>query len=109
MLFPDRRIPFLYDVVYSLYDGSGNLMDKVKSYLGMRKVSVDRPVKELKGFEKVYLEPGQTKSVEFEIDRAALSFFDAASHDWIAEPGEFKALVAASSDDVRGEVLFTLK
>ena len=81
----------------------------VQLYIQDMEASVDRPVKELKGFEKVYLEPGQTKSVEFEIDRTALSFFDAASHEWIAEPGEFKALVAASSDDVRGEVLFTLK
>ena len=37
-------------------------------------------------------------------DRQALSFFDAERHEWVAEPGEFKAIVAASSDDVRGEV-----
>ena len=70
---------------------------------------MDRPVKELKGFDKVYLEPGETKTVEFVIDREALSFFDAEKHEWVAEPGEFKALVAASSEDIRGEVSFRLK
>ena len=61
------------------------------------------------GFEKVYLEPGETKTVEFVIDREALSFFDADRHEWVAEPGEFKALVAASSEDIRAEVPFVLK
>ena len=81
----------------------------VQLYIHDVEASVDRPVKELKGFDKVFLEPGQTKTVEFEIDRQALSFFAADKHEWVAEPGEFKALVAASSDDIRGEVSFRLK
>ncbi len=81
----------------------------VQLYIHDVEASVDRPVKELKGFDKVFLEPGQTKTVEFEIDRQALSFFDADKHEWVAEPGEFKALVAASSDDIRGEISFRLK
>lgn len=90
---------------------TGNLAgaEVVQLYIQDLVASVDRPVKELKGFEKVYLEPGQTKTVEFVIDKSALSFFDADKHEWVAEPGEFKAIVAASSEDVRGEVLFTLK
>ncbi len=71
--------------------------------------SVDRPVKELKGLGKVYLEPGQTKTVSMTIDKAALSFFDAEKHEWVAEPGMFKAIVAASSEDIRGEAEFELK
>ena len=81
----------------------------VQLYIHDVEASVDRPVKELKGFDKVYLEPGQTKTVEFVIDREALSFFDAEKHEWVAEPGEFKALIAASSEDVRSEVSFRLK
>ena len=81
----------------------------VQLYIHDVEASVDRPVKELKGFDKVFLEPGQTKTVEFAIDREALSFFDAEKHEWVAEPGEFKALVAASSADIRGEVSFRLK
>lgn len=81
----------------------------VQLYIHDVEASVDRPVKELKGFDKVFLEPGQTKTVEFAIDREALSFFDAEKHEWVAEPGEFKALIAASSEDIRGEVSFRLK
>lgn len=81
----------------------------VQLYIHDVEASVDRPVKELKGFEKVYLEPGETKTVEFVIDREALSFFDADRHEWVAEPGEFKALIAASSDDIRSEITFELK
>ena len=81
----------------------------VQLYIHDVEASVDRPLKELKGFDKVYLEPGQTKTVEFVIDREALSFFDAEKHEWVAEPGEFKALIAASSEDIRGEVSFRLK
>lgn len=81
----------------------------VQLYIQDVEASVDRPVKELKGFEKVYLEPGDTKTVEFTIDRESLSFFDAERHEWVAEPGEFKALIAASSEDVRTVVSFVLK
>lgn len=80
----------------------------VQLYIQDVEASVDRPVKELKGFEKVYLEPGETKTVEFTIDRESLSFFDADKHEWVAEPGEFKALIAASSEDIRSSVSFTL-
>ena len=80
----------------------------VQLYISDKEASVDRPVKELKGFEKVWLEPGQTKTVEFEIDRDALSFYDEATHSWVAEKGEFEAKICASSDDVRSSVDFTL-
>ena len=80
----------------------------VQLYIADKEASVDRPVKELKGFEKVWLEPGQTKTVKFEIKRDALSFYDEATRSWVAEKGEFEAMVCASSDDVRSVVDFTL-
>lgn len=80
----------------------------VQLYISDKESSVDRPVKELKGFEKVWLEPGQTKTVEFVIDREALSFYDEVSGAWVAEEGEFEALVCAASDDVRSKVSFSL-
>ena len=80
----------------------------VQLYIADKEASVDRPVKELKGFEKVWLEPGQTKTVEFVIDRSALSFYDETSQSWVAEKGEFEALVCAASDDVRTRVSFVL-
>lgn len=81
----------------------------VQLYIQDAEASVDRPSKELKGFEKVWLEPGETKTVRFTIGRDALSFFDPEKHEWVAEPGTFKALIGASSADIRSEASFELK
>ena len=81
----------------------------VQLYIRDLKSSLPRPVKELKAFRKVTLAPGETADVEFEIGREALSFFDDARHAWVAEPGRFEALVAASAADIRGKVVFELK
>ncbi|HFK5508413.1 glycoside hydrolase family 3 C-terminal domain-containing protein [Elizabethkingia anophelis] len=78
-------------------------------YISDLKSSVPRPVKELKGFEKINLKPGEQKEVSFTIDKSALSFFDAATHQWVAEPGEFEALVGASSSDIKTKMKFTLQ
>jgi len=81
----------------------------VQLYIADRKSSLPRPVKELKGFEKILLQPGETKTVTFTIDVDDLSFFDPEKHEWVAEPGRFDAIVAAAADDVRGSVSFELK
>jgi beta-glucosidase len=78
-------------------------------YISDLKSSVQRPAKELKGFEKVFLNPGEEKEVTFTIDKTALSFFDADKHDWVAEPGDFEALIGNSSDAIKTKVKFTLK
>ncbi|WP_407499438.1 glycoside hydrolase family 3 C-terminal domain-containing protein [Elizabethkingia anophelis] len=78
-------------------------------YISDLKSSAPRPVKELKGFEKINLKPGEQKEVSFTIDKSALSFFDAATHQWVAEPGEFEALVGASSSDIKTKMKFTLQ
>ena len=81
----------------------------VQLYIADTEASVDRPSKELKGFEKVYLKAGEKKTVTFEIDAEDLSYFDADKHEWVAEPGEFHALFARSSGDVKADAAFTLK
>ena len=81
----------------------------VQLYVSDPKCKVDRPVKELKGFAKVYLEPGETKDVSISIGKDALSYFDAGAHEWVAEPGQFIAQVGAASDDIRSKVNFNLK
>jgi len=78
-------------------------------YIKDVKSSVPRPEKELKGFEKVFLNPGETKTVTFTIDKSALSYFDAGKHDWTAEPGEFEALIGNASDNITTKVKFTLQ
>jgi beta-glucosidase len=66
-------------------------------------------MKELKGFQKVTLAPGEEKVVSFTIDKSALSFFDDKKHEWVTECGEFEALIGASSADIKGKVKFELK
>jgi beta-glucosidase len=78
----------------------------VQVYVSAPESAVERPVKELKGFGKIFLEPGQTGDVTITLDKAAISYFDAAKHDWVAEKGTYKALVGASSADIRKEVEF---
>lgn len=78
-------------------------------YISDVKSSVMRPAKELKGFEKIYLNPGEQKEVTFTIDKTALSYFDSNKHDWVAEPGDFEALIGNSSDAIKTKVKFTLQ
>ena len=80
----------------------------VQLYIRDTEASVARPSKELKGFEKVYLQPGESRTLQFTLTRDDLSFFDAASHAWVAEPGEFHVLLGCSSADIRADVPFTL-
>ena len=80
----------------------------VQLYIRDSEASVERPSKELKGFEKVYLEPGESRRLEFSIGPDALSFFDADAHRWVAEPGEFHALLGTSSADIRADIPFKL-
>ena len=87
------------------YDGA----EVVQLYIADPEASIDRPAKELKGFEKVFLKAGQKKTVTFEIDAEDLSWFDADKHEWVAEPGEFQALFARSAGDVQTMVSFQLK
>lgn len=81
----------------------------VQLYIADKKSSLPRPLKELKGFKKIKLTPGESKEVSFVIDKEALSFFDDTKHAWIAEPGKFEAIIAASAADVKGVVPFELK
>jgi len=68
-----------------------------------------RPEKELKAFQKVALQPGETKTVHFTLDSEALSFYDPKQKQWVAEAGAFQVLVGSSSRDIRAKDSFTLK
>jgi beta-glucosidase len=60
---------------------------------------VERPIKELKGFEKVRLNPGETKHISLSLDHRALAYWDTKSNDWRVDPGEFKVYVGDSSEN----------
>ena len=81
----------------------------VQLYIADPVASIDRPVKELKGFEKVFLKAGEKKTVSFEIDAADLSFYDVVKGGWNAEAGEFQALIGPSSAAICQTVSFELK
>ncbi|RZJ73248.1 glycoside hydrolase family 3 C-terminal domain-containing protein [Flavobacterium sp.] len=81
----------------------------VQLYISDLKSSLPRPIKELKGFEKVSLKAGETKTVSITIDKSALSYFDDKKHDWVAEPGDFEAIIGASSTNIKSKVKFTLQ
>jgi len=81
----------------------------VQLYLTDVKAPVARPVKELKGFQKVSLLPGETKEVTFTVTADDLAYFDADAHRWTTHPGKYRAHVAASAADIASTVNFTLK
>jgi beta-glucosidase len=69
-------------------------------YVGAREPKVLRPVRELKGFQKVHLAPGQTQHVSLKLDRRSFSYFDAQSQSWKADAGSYRLQVGSSSVDL---------
>lgn len=78
-------------------------------YVSDKEASVERPVKELKGFQRVVLKPGETKTVNFRLDKRSMAFYDVNKKDWVAEPGEFEILIGSSSRDIRLKGAFVLE
>ncbi|MEG2219412.1 MAG: glycoside hydrolase family 3 C-terminal domain-containing protein [Muribaculaceae bacterium] len=89
--------------------GARKGQEVVQLYISDKQSSLPRPIKELKGFKKVELAPGEEKVVSFTITKEALSFFDDVKHEWIAEPGMFEAIIGASATNIKGIVTFELK
>ena len=102
----DDKISFTIPVKNT---GNREGAEVVQLYISDTKSSLPRPAKELKAFEKVYLKPGEEKNVTLTIDKTALSFFDADKHEWVAENGDFEAIIGASATDVKSSVKFKLK
>ena len=78
----------------------------VQLYISDPISSVDRPLKELKGFKKIKLEPNEKNLVKFQIKPEDLAFFDESSSEWKIEDGKFKVLIGSSSSDIRLESEF---
>jgi beta-glucosidase len=80
----------------------------VQIYVRDPTASLPRPEKELKGFARIALQPGETRTVTHELGMRALAFFDDAQAAWVAEAGTFEVLVGASSEDIRARASFRL-
>lgn len=79
----------------------------VQLYLHDIESSVERPVKELKGFSKVYLAAGESKKVSISLNKRDLSFWDVNTNDWLAEQGQFEIQLGTSLDNIRQKASFT--
>ena len=88
--------------------GTRSGKEVVQLYLRDVASTPTRPEKELAAFAKVELAAGETQTVELELDRRALSFYDPDEKSWVAEAGEFEVLVGASSRDLRQRASFWL-
>ena len=72
----------------------------IQLYVGDKESSVFRPVRELKGFEKISLQPGEAKDVSFTLDKRAFAYWNTELHDWTVEPGDFTIEIGRSSRDI---------
>jgi len=89
--------------------GAVNGAEVVEIYVGDTVSSLPRPVKELKGYDRVELNPGETKTVRVTLAPEAFAFYNPETHAWETEPGEFVIYAAASSQDIRGQKIIHLK
>ncbi len=78
----------------------------VQLYLHDKKASVERPIKELKGFDKVFLQPGETQQISIELTKRDLSFWDIKTNNWLAEPGDFEVQLGTSLDNIQLKSVF---
>ena len=88
--------------------GSREGAEVAELYVGATHPSIPRPIKELKGFARVSLKPGETRRVSIMLDRRSFAFYDVRGKDWKAENADYSVSVGASSDDIRLRGTFTL-
>jgi len=89
--------------------GKREAAEVAQVYVGDTHASVPRPVKELKGFARVQLKPGESRRVSVTLDRRAFSFYDVKKKDWSAESGQFGILVGSSSQKIELQGAFNLQ
>jgi beta-glucosidase len=94
----DQQVSVTFDVTNT---GARAGADVAEVFVHDGHAPAPRPMKELKGFAKVNLAPGETKTVTVKLDRRAFSFYDVRTHAWILPPGEFKLFVARSAADIQ--------
>jgi beta-glucosidase len=99
-----RGLSILVDVTNT---GSRAGSEVVQVYVHDPESSVPRPEKELRGFDKVHLEPGETKTVTIELGARAFSFWDPRLRSWVVEPGTLEILIGASAADIRERLSVT--
>jgi beta-glucosidase len=82
--------------------------ETVQIYVTQNNPSLVRPIKELKGFQKIFLKAGESKTTEISIPVKTIAFFDDKAHEWVVEPDKFTFHCAASSADIRSSVVVNI-
>jgi beta-glucosidase len=102
----DGRVTVSFDLTNA---GQRAGAEVAQVYVADTHSAVPRPPKELKGFAKVHLEPGETRRVSVHLDRRSFAYYDVAAADWQVTPGSFRVLVGSSSRDIalQGDVEYT--
>jgi len=93
----DQQVSVAFDVTNT---GTRGGADIAEVFVGDHHAPVPRPVKDLKGFAKVNLNPGETRNVTVKLDRRAFSYYDVRNHAWIVSPGDFDIFVARSAAEI---------
>ena len=93
----DQEVSVAFDVTNT---GTRAGADVAEVFVGDQHAPVPRPAKELKGFAKVNLNPGETRNISVKLDRRAFSFYDVKTHTWVVAPGDFDVFVARSAADI---------
>ena len=104
-LAPDGSVTASVDITNT---GKRAGEEVVELYIHDLKPQIDKPVRELKGFAKVALNPGETKTVQFNLQPRALAYFDTPGHQWKANAGDYEIQVGASSRDIRQKAVLHL-
>jgi beta-glucosidase len=81
----------------------------VQAYVSDQNPGVDKPVKELKAFSKVMIQPGETKEVTLFLPQRAFMYFNAEKMNWFAEPGKYSIMLGNSSQNMQQTVYVTIK
>ena len=94
----DQSVTVSFDITNT---GNREGAEVAELYVGDTHSAVPRPVKELKGFAKVELQPGESRKITLTLDRRAFSYYDVNGKQWKVDPGEFAILVGGSSDNIQ--------
>jgi beta-glucosidase len=81
----------------------------VQLYVKHVNSAVERPIKELRGFQRITLQPNETRTVRLTVKGAGLTYWDAGKHSFVVEPGNVSIMLGASSGDVRLEKTIEVK
>ena len=93
-----------FDVSFTLTNtGKTAAAEVAQVYVAPDSPSVKRPARELKGYDKIYLKPGESQKVTIHLDKAAFAHYDTPSHDWKVDAGSYRIQVGASSADIKLE------